>query len=125
MTEYGLVPMILVGAVAATVMYTIYFSTNRRPWKGIAVEEALALGAVIVDVRTPEEYATGAIAGAVNLPIDTLPARLGELDRDRTVIVYCASGMRSARATKILEGAGIRVVDAGTMRAFADHLRPS
>lgn len=124
MSDYGVWPMVVVGTWSAVVMFGIFFVTNRRPWRGIAVEEALARGAAIVDVRTPAEFGAGAIAGAVNVPLDLLPARLGELDRARTVIVYCATGQRSARAAALLAAAGITVVDAGTFRAFAEHLRP-
>jgi phage shock protein E len=123
-TEYGVWPMIVVGTWSAAVMFTIFAFTNRRPWPGIAVEEALARGATIVDVRAPEEFGAGAIAGAVNVPLDVLGARIGELDQGRAVIVYCATGQRSARAAAVLRSAGFSVTDAGTFQAFADHLQP-
>jgi rhodanese-related sulfurtransferase len=58
------------------------------------------------------------VPGALNVPLDALPARLGELPADRLIVVYCASGMRSARAASVLRGAGRTVVDAGTQAAF-------
>ena len=124
MSDYGLWPMIAVGTWSGGVMFLIFFTLNRRPWPGIAVEEALARGAMIVDVRTPEEFGAGAISGAVNLPVDALGVRIHELDRSHPVIVYCATGERSKRAAKILRAAGIDVVDARNFGAFADHLRP-
>lgn len=61
---------------------------------------------VLIDVRTPEEFASGHIAGAVNIPVDALSSRLSEVSRDQTVVVYCRSGNRSATASQILAQAG-------------------
>jgi len=78
------------------------------------VKEKLAAGALVLDVRTHEEFRTGAWPGAVNIPVQALGARLGELPGDRPIVVYCASGMRSASATAALRRAGFKdVVNAG------------
>lgn len=68
---------------------------------------------VLVDVRTPGEYAGGHVAGAVNIPIDRLGARLGELEsyRGREVYLICEVGGRSASAARTMEAAGWKVVD--------------
>ena len=60
----------------------------------------------LVDVRTPEEFAGGAIPGAVNISLQDLPARLDRIPRDRPVILYCRSGNRSAFAADVLQQAG-------------------
>jgi adenylyltransferase/sulfurtransferase len=60
----------------------------------------------LLDVREPREVPAGALAAAVNIPLATLPARLGEVPRARDVVVYCESGVRSARALAILAAAG-------------------
>lgn len=59
---------------------------------------------LILDVRTPEEYAAGHIPGAVNIPHDVLGGRLAELgnDRDIEIVVHCQSGRRAATAEKLL-----------------------
>ena len=57
---------------------------------------------LLVDVRTPEEFASGHIAGAVNIPLQELPDRLSEIPTDKAVVVYCRSGNRSAQASNIL-----------------------
>lgn len=77
----------------------------------------VAEGARLLDVRTPAEFSGGHIPGAVNIPIDDLERRLGELEpKERPIVVYCQSGVRSAHATQILEGAGhARVYDLGGM----------
>lgn len=59
-------------------------------------------GALIVDVREPDEWAEARIAGARHVPLRDLAARASELPRDRPVILQCRSGNRSARATRVL-----------------------
>lgn len=74
---------------------------------------------VIIDVRTPQEFATGSIEGAVNLPLKGLPdSLLSEgIELDEEVVVYCRSGRRSAQAKTLLKAAGFELVfDGGPMR---------
>lgn len=68
-----------------------------------------ALGACILDVRTPGEFSAGAIPGAVNIPLDELRERLAEIPTDREVVVYCGVGIRAHSAVQILRQAGIDV----------------
>ncbi|MCB9496715.1 MAG: rhodanese-like domain-containing protein [Fibrobacteria bacterium] len=71
-------------------------------------------GPFIVDVRSPGEFASGAYPGAVNIPLDTLPARLAEFGpKDREIVVYCASGARSGYAESILSQSGFTKVRNG------------
>lgn len=73
------------------------------------LKAALASGeAVLVDVRTPAEYQSGHVPGAISLPLDQLPARLDALSAHQGSPVYliCASGGRSARAQTLLSEAG-------------------
>src|SRR5579875_468498 len=67
---------------------------------------ARADGAVVVDVREPEEYMAGHVPGARLIPLGELPARAGELPRSRRVYVICASGNRSAQAAQWLARSG-------------------
>ncbi len=62
-------------------------------------------GDTVLDVRSPEEYARGHIAGAANVPIDTLPGRLAELGAG-VVITACTYGGRAGRAAELLDRAG-------------------
>lgn len=57
---------------------------------------------IIVDVRSTEEFALGAIEGAINIPFDTLRARISELPRTRNIVLYCAKGQRSYFAYRVL-----------------------
>ena len=67
---------------------------------------------VILDVRTPEEFAAGHIPGALNIPHDQLPNRLAELAgaQDKELVVYCRSGRRSAIAQEELNARGFKSV---------------
>ena len=68
-------------------------------------------GAVLLDVRSPEEYAEGHLPGAINLPVGELRARVSDLGpRSRGVVTYCRSGGRSARAATILRELGFSEV---------------
>lgn len=84
--------------------------------------------AAYVDVRTPEEFASGHVAGAINIPHDQMAARFGELAeyRDSSIVLYCQSGRRSGIAldvlmengfTKAVNGGGVDEVR-GTGVAF-------
>ena len=67
----------------------------------------------MLDVRTPEEFAESHIPGAVNIPVDELRRRLGELPRDRELAAYCQVGQRGYLATRILLQAGFRAANIG------------
>lgn len=74
----------------------------------------LAQGAQVVDVRSAAEFAAGHAPGSVNIPLPEIGQRAAELDRDRPVIVCCASGSRSAIARWRLRSKGFpQVVNAG------------
>jgi len=72
-------------------------------------------GAVIVDVRSPDEYADGFYPGAKNIPVNQLLGRLAEVGpKTAPVVVYCASGGRSAVAQQLLKANGFTdVTNAG------------
>ncbi len=67
----------------------------------------------IVDVRTPQEFSAGHMPDAVNIPVDDLRSRLGELPRDREIAAYCQVGQRGYLATRILLQAGFKAVNIG------------
>lgn len=78
----------------------------------------------LLDVRTAEEFATGNINGFVNIPVDELRERAGELDKDKPVYVICQSGLRSYIAARILAGRGFEVYNfAGGYRFYAAVVR--
>lgn len=66
---------------------------------------------VFIDVRTPSEVAGGYIAGTrhfIDISSAAFPARIAQLDKEKTYVVYCRSGNRSARACAEMEGQGFR-----------------
>jgi len=63
-------------------------------------------GAAVLDVRRRAEFWEGHVTDAVNAPLDELPDRLGEVDRDRPLAVICAGGYRSSIACSVLARAG-------------------
>lgn len=72
-------------------------------------------GALIVDVRSSEEYASGHYSNAKNISVDQVESRLKEFgDKERKIVVYCRSGGRSSKAKGILEANGFKnVVNGG------------
>lgn len=80
-------------------------------YKNINFEQAKQIidneKALILDVRTEEEFVTGHIIDAINIPVDELQYRIGELeDKNEKILVYCKSGARSVIACEILEAYG-------------------
>ncbi len=67
---------------------------------------------VVVDVRTKEEFDTSHVVGSLNIPYDSIDENV-ELDKERTILVYCQSGRRSAIAAKTLKNLGYDVYDLG------------
>ena len=79
-------------------------------------KEMIASGALVLDVRTLEEYEDGALAGAKHISVDELGARMAELgaDKSKPIVVYCATGNRAGKAKQQLEAAGYtQVVNGG------------
>lgn len=77
----------------------------------------IANGAVVIDVRTRQEFAGGHVKGSINIPLDVLTSRLKEIPRNKPVITCCASGMRSASAQSILLNKGYtEVYNGGSWR---------
>ncbi|MCA9081803.1 MAG: CoA-disulfide reductase, partial [Planctomycetaceae bacterium] len=77
----------------------------------------------LVDVRTPTEFTNGALPGAVNIPVDELRQRLGELPQGSPVYVYCQVGMRGYLATRILLQKGFSVHNlSGGYRSYTQFL---
>lgn len=86
-------------------------ATQPAPWQNVNVERFAALQqekCIVVDVRTEAEFQDGHLAGAMHININdrNFVAKVGELDKGQTVLVYCASGYRSARACERMQRMG-------------------
>lgn len=79
--------------------------------------ETINNGAFLVDVRSPEEFASGSVKGAVNIPLDSLQQQLAKLKGKQNIVVFCRSGNRSNMAKRILAQNGYpQVVDGGALQ---------
>lgn len=117
---------VLIGLVAMLVA-AMYFLSPRGDTTAQGAQALVAAGAVLVDVRSPEEYAASHIEGARNIPVGTLAARLAELGPPATtpVVVYCQTGGRSTQAAHTLRAAGFTSVhNLGPMSAWQAPLQP-
>ena len=88
---------------------------------GARAREMVHGGALLVDVRTNAEFASGHIEGAVNIPVSELETRLPELGaKQGSIVLYCRSGARSALALRFLESQGYTTVaNLGAMTSWA------
>ena len=80
------------------------------------IRAALQQGAVVIDVRTANEYDRGRVPGSLNIPVDRIPISIGRIrDLHKPVIICCSSGDRSSKATAILKENGLKdVYNAGS-----------
>lgn len=86
---------------------------------GKEARELVREGGVLLDVRTPEEFARGHLDGARNIEVDALGHRLSELSPESPVVVYCQSGKRAHRAALLLKEKGYLVSEIGTQAKYA------
>lgn len=97
---------------------TTEVSKRMQKVNGAEARELVKAGALVVDVRTPEEFSERHLDGAINIPVDAIESRLGELGESEQVLVYCRSGARSDRAARIIAESGKKVYDLGPMTAY-------
>ena len=119
-------PVNVVGLVAGNVISGFQQIVD---WRGLRalVKEAPA-SFQLVDVRSPKEFAAGTIPGALNIEVDGLRQRLGELDRARPVVVFCQVGLRGYLAYRILRQSGfadVRNLTGGFKTYAAATAKPS
>jgi rhodanese-related sulfurtransferase len=98
---YGL----LIAMALFMIRRTLMFRTIQKK-----VDEYKKEGAIIVDVRSAGEYGMGHVEGSINIPLQELGERAGELDPQKTVLLCCASGTRSGMAASVLKSKGFQNV---------------
>lgn len=82
--------------------------------RGPSLAELLTDGAVVVDVRTPQEYRGGHVKDSRNIPLSSLSSKVASLKKQKkAIITCCASGMRSSKAAKVLRQAGLEAHNGG------------
>ena len=93
--------------IISLIIICLILTACSSKYETITTNEALALmnkGAIVIDVRTESEYNEGHIKGAINIPVDEIENIT--YDKNETLIVYCASGVRSSNAATILADMG-------------------
>jgi rhodanese-related sulfurtransferase len=81
---------------------------------------------LVIDVRSPEEFAKGHVPGAVNIPHDQIESRLADVPKDKDVVLYCHSGRRAGIAATVLKDHGYTRLShlEGDMVAWQQNGRP-
>jgi phage shock protein E len=92
-----------IGVVVLFVLFKFVLA-KRTPPEVVAAK--LKAGATILDVRSEAEFRGGSYRGAINVPLQILSSKLDRIPKDRPVVVFCASGSRSAMAARLLRKAG-------------------
>lgn len=96
------------------------FGFIKNLFSGSSTEEIQSLiknKALLVDVRTPQEYADGHVEGSVNIPLNTIESQLPKFKNHDSIVVFCRSGNRSSQAKSLLEKNGFtNVVNGGTWK---------
>jgi hypothetical protein len=101
------------GAAMGFFSFQSFFNKSSKN-KKMDFQEFLQKGAKIVDVRTPEEFSMGHIAGSVNIPLQDLVARFSEIENMKAPIIFCcASGNRSGQATHFAQGRNLDCTNGG------------
>ena len=91
-------------------MFNLFRSTDTEQ---VNYKELIDQGAIILDVRTGQEFSSGHVKGSENIPLQVLPSNLPAVDKNTPVITCCASGNRSATAKEILKANGFTNVHNG------------
>jgi len=95
-----------------------FFSVFFKSTGNEALQEKIQNGAMLLDVRTQEEYIMGHIPGSVNIPLLELPAEVKRFNSATPVVAICESGARSSQAVRFLRSNGIEAFNGGGWRSF-------
>ena len=102
--------IIIIGVVMLGIFKNLFGQKDNTELK-----EVLTDNSYLVDVRTPSEFASGSVKGAVNIPLDKISGQLSKFKGKKNIVVFCRSGNRSGQAKSILEKNGFdNVVNGGT-----------
>lgn len=91
--------------------------------KAAYIKELYANGAVIIDVRTPDEFRSGHIKSSINIPLQALSQKITTLkQKKKPIIAVCQSGGRSSMAVTALKNAGIEAYNGGGWSSLENKL---
>lgn len=103
-------------------------NSGMRNLSPLELKPLLEAGSVVlIDVRQAEELAIASVPGALHIPLNELPARLGELPKDRPLVAMCHHGVRSEMAGRLLERSGYTDVAhlVGGIDAWSQQIDPA
>jgi NADPH-dependent 2,4-dienoyl-CoA reductase/sulfur reductase-like enzyme/rhodanese-related sulfurtransferase len=106
LTELDLAYSPQYGAAKDPVHMAGFVATNQQRGIGPSVRATDLTGELKLDVRSPGEFASGSIPGAINIPLDDLRERLADVDPDREIVTFCKVGQRGYVAQRILQQRG-------------------
>ena len=114
--------IVIIILIIAVVIVMSLSGTNKSVIQSLNSEEISEIiqdkSVTIIDVRTAEEYKTGHVEDAINIPYDEIENEVN-YDKDQTIAVYCRTGVRSSEAAKILEKMGYtKIYDLGGIEDF-------
>lgn len=106
MKKIGIIALFILALTAAVL------AAGHRDIRSTEAKSLLATkkNVYLLDVRTPEEFRQGRLQGAVLIPINEVERRIGEIPRNRPIVVYCAVGSRSGLVAGFLSRKGYREV---------------
>lgn len=91
--------------------------------KGDKIKDFVDRGAIIIDVRSKQEFKSGHIKGAKNMPLPQIGSKVDELKKlEKPIIFCCASGMRSGQASSLMKSQGIECLNGGGWQSLSRHL---
>jgi phage shock protein E len=109
---------IALGLILGYILFKKFLVSN------INVKALMTKGAIIIDVRTPQEYDNGHIAESMNIPLNVISTRIDSLRaKNVPIICVCASGMRSGNACATLKNAGIECYNGGNWSSLNNKLK--
>jgi len=113
-------------AISLFTVFAFAGNSNQNAYTTISWEKAIEMSknlkakVIFVDVRTPEEVAQGTVYGSLNIPLQQIQTRFGELPKDKELLIFCRSGKRSRAASEFLTQQGytkVYNVDGGFLAA--------
>lgn len=93
---------LLLATLCVGLMSPMTFASERAEKGWLLIEQ----GAMIVDVRTPQEFSQGHLDNAVNFPLSNLDKHVKDINKDQLIVLYCRSGNRSSQAYQYLQSQG-------------------
>lgn len=84
------------------------------------LKERVNNGAMLVDVRTKEEFKAGHVKRSINIPVSQIPRKYNSFNKEKSIVVVCASGARSAQVVRFLNKNGYQAYNGGGWMTFKD-----